>query len=151
MAAIGVFPVYEIEFKVSTTGKVSPLDATAYASMSKVAEIETFDLSIDGNVETWTPTELDGWVRRLMTGKGFVVSCAGKRNDQDAGNNYIAGKALATGRGCTTSVGIKFPNGDHLLFNAVVNVSKDFGGDSTNVSALEFELQSDGKPVYVPA
>ena len=45
----------------------------------------------------------------------------------------------------------EFPDGDKLEFDCIVNVTTPFGGDSTNVSGLEFELQSDGKPIYVPA
>jgi hypothetical protein len=33
----------------------------------------------------------------------------------------------------------------------VVNVTASDGGDATDVSALEFECMSDGKPVYTPA
>jgi hypothetical protein len=33
-----------------------------------------FSLAVDGNVEEWTPMDTEGWVRRLMTGKGFAIS-----------------------------------------------------------------------------
>lgn len=141
-----VYPVFDIEFKISTTGKVA--DDTA---MVKVAEMETFEPSIDGNVEEWTPMDTKGWVRRLMTGKAFGISLNGKRNTDDEGNNYVAGLAYKTGNDCSTTAAVVFPDGDKLIFDCVVNVSKDFGGDSTNVSGLEFELLSDGQPQYTEA
>lgn len=148
MASLGVYPVFDIDFAISTTGRIDN-HSTAFESMVIVAEMETFEPSIDGNVEEWTPMETEGWVRRLMTGKGFGISLSGKRHDGDAGNDYVAGLAMQTGTECSTTAGIKFPNGDLLIFDCVVNVSKHFGGDSTNVSALEFEMLSDGKPTYI--
>lgn len=150
MASLGVYPVFDIEFIVSTTGKVAH-DPDPTANMKKIAEMETFEPSIEGNVEEWTPMDTKGWVRRLMTGKGFTISLNGKRHEGDEGNDYIAGLALKTGTDCSTTAAVKFPNGDKMIFDCVVNVSKHFGGDSTNVSALEFEFMSDNKPTYVPA
>lgn len=150
MAYTGVYPVFDIDFKISTTGKVAH-DPDPTTGMKTIAEMETFDFSIDGNVEEWSPMEQKGWMRRLMTGKSFTISLSGKRNVGDEGNDYVAGLAMKTGRDCSTTAAIVFPNGDKLIFDCVVNVSKNFGGDSTNVSALEMEMMSDGQPTYVPA
>lgn len=143
---LGVYPVFDIEFLISTQGKVSH-DATE--GLVPIAEMETFEPSIDGNVEEWTPMDTKGWVRRLMTGKGFSISLSGKRHEGDPGNDYVAGLALKTGTECSTTTAIEFPNGDQMVFDCVVNVTKNFGGDSTAVSGLEFELMSDGKPTYL--
>lgn len=145
---LGVYPVFDIEFLISMQGKVSH-DATE--GLVPIAEMETFEPSIDGNVEEWTPMDTKGWVRRLMTGKGFSISLSGKRHEGDPGNDYVAGLALKTGTECSTTTAIEFPNGDQMVFDCVVNVTKNFGGDSTAVSGLEFELQSDGKPTYYEA
>ena len=149
MTSLGVYPVFDIEFKISTTGKVATHNLAAIDAMVPIAEMETFEPSIDGNVEEWSPMEQKGWVRRLMTGKGFSIGLNGKRNQGDPGNNYIAGLALKTGTHCSTTAAIVFPDGDAMIFDTVVNVSKHFGGQSINVSALEFELASDGKPTYL--
>lgn len=132
----GVFPVFDIIFKVNTL---------------PIAEMETFTLSIDGNVEEWTPMDTKGWVKRLMTGKGFSIGLNGKRSVGDAGNDLIAGMAWKTGKGCSVEVEVVFPSGDSLTFNAVVNVTACEGGDSTNVSVLEFELLSNGEPTLILA
>lgn len=145
MASLGVFPVFDIEFKISTAGVVE--DDTA---MVTIADMETFEPSIDGNVEEWSPMETDGWIRRLMTGKGFAIALAGKRHYGDAGNDYVADLAMKTGNDCSTTAAVIFPDGGKLLFDCVVNVSRDFGGASKDVSGLEFELLSDGKPTYTP-
>ena len=148
--SLGVFPVFDLKFALSITGKLAELPNNLDA-MKVVAEMETFEPSIEGNVEEWTPMETEGWVRRLMTGKGFSIALSGKRHEGDPGNDYVFGLSMATGREASSTAAIEFPNGDILAFHCVVNVTKNFGGDSVNVSGLEFELMSDGKPEYISA
>lgn len=143
---LGVYPVFNINFKIGTRGRES-----TEQDMMIIKDMETFSPSIDGNIEEWTPMDTEGWVRRLSTGKGFTISLSGKRHVGDPGNDYIASLAWKSGIECSTKAEIEFPDGDRLEFDCVVNVTTPFGGDSTNVSTLEFELQSDGKPVYIPA
>ncbi|WP_336822941.1 phage tail tube protein [Sporosarcina sp. USHLN248] len=143
---LGVYPVFDIEFKVGIQGRES-----SASDMVVVKEMETFSPSIDTNIEEWTPMDTAGWARRLATGKGFAITLNGKRHEGDPGNDYIAGLAWKSGTDLSTKAEIVFPDGDKLTFDCVVNVTTPFGGDSTNVSGLEFELQSDGKPEYVPA
>jgi len=143
---LGVYPVFNINFKIGTRGRES-----AEQDMMIIKDMETFSPSIDGNIEEWTPMDTEGWVRRLSTGKGFTISLSGKRHVGDPGNDYIASLAWKSGIECSSKAEIEFPDGDRLEFDCVVNVTTPFGGDSTNVSTLEFELQSDGKPVYIPA
>ena len=82
----GVYPVYEHQFQISTTGR-----ATGETGFVDIADMETFSVSFDDNVEEWTPMTTEGWVRRLKTGKGLTIGLNGKRNIGDAGNDYIAG------------------------------------------------------------
>lgn len=142
----GVFPVFDIEFKIGTVGR-----ASTAAEMAIIAEMETFSISIDGNVEEWTPMETGGWVRRLMTGKGFALTLNGKRHVGDEGNDYVADTAWKSGLDCSSKFEIAFPDGSKLEFDCIVNVSSPNGGDSTSVSALEVEIMSDGKPEYTAA
>lgn len=146
MAATGVFPVFDNKFKISPTGRDGEDE-----SMVIIKEMETFSVSMDGNVEEWTPMDEEGWIRRLMTGKGFTISMSGKRYAGDPGNDYIAGLAWKTGRDCDSKATWEFPSGAKLKFNCVVNVTAPGGGDSTNVDTLEFDLMSDGKPTYTEA
>lgn len=142
----GVYPVFDLRFKIGTKGR-----AGTEADMKVIKDMETFSPSVDGNVEEWTPMDTEGWVRRLMTGKGFTIGLNGKRNVGDPGNDYVAQMAWKSGLECSSKAAIEFPDGDELAFDCIVNVTTPFGGDSTNVSGLEFELQSDGKPTYTPA
>lgn len=142
----GVFPVFDIKFKIGTNGRDSSVD-----EMALIKEMETFQIAIDGNVEEWNPMEAQGWVRRLMTGKGFSITLNGKRHVGDPGNDYIAETAWKSGLDCSSKAEIEFPDGSSLKFDCVVNVTAPNGGDSTAVSALECELMSDGKPVYTAA
>lgn len=143
MPYAGVFPVFDLDFKINTL-------PGGVATLASLKDIETMSLSIDGNVEEWTPMDTEGWVRRLMTGKSFTMGLNGKRNIGDAGNDFVHGLAFKTGVDCTTNAEITFPDGAKLAFNCVVNVTESGGGDSTNVGPLAFELLSDGKPTYTP-
>lgn len=142
----GVFPVYNIEFKIGTKGKES-----TETEMKVIKDMETFSISIDGNVEEWTPMDTKGWARKLMTGKQFTISLNGKRHVGDPGNDYVADTAWKDGLDCSTKAEVVFPGGSKLSFDAIIDVSSPGGGDSTDVGALELELHSDGEPIYTPA
>ena len=137
----GVFPCYENKFKV----KVQDTFVT-------IADCETFEVAFDNNVEEWTPFESEGWVRRLMTGKGVTITVSGKRNIGDAGNNYIAGLAFKNGREAEVDFQWTFKDGTIVEFTgAPINVTALGSGDSTAVAPLEFEILSNGKPTVTPA
>ena len=136
----GVYPVFNNEFKIGTKG----MQSTAQ-DMVTIADLETFSVSIDNNIEEWTPMTTEGWVRRLQTGKGFSISLNGKRNIGDAGNDYVASKMFATGRDVETKFEWTMPSGLKVEFDCVLNISSA-GGDSTDVDVLEFEAMSNGKP-----
>lgn len=140
----GVYPVYENQFKINTSGR------TESGTKATIADMESFSVSFDDNVEEWTPMDTAGWVRRLKTGKGLTISIAGKRNVGDAGNDYIAGLAWKSGADCNSELTWTFPNGDEVVIPCVINVTSA-GGDSTGVEPLEFECMSDGKPTFTGA
>lgn len=144
MAASGVYPVYENQFMINTKGRGT--DGTFVS----IADMESFSVSFDDNVEEWTPMTTGGWVRRLKTGKGMTISIAGKRNVGDDGNDYVAGMKFKTGAACNSELKWTFPNGDTVTIPCVINVSSA-GGDSTGVEPLEFECLSDGEPTFTEA
>lgn len=142
MATTGVYPCYENQFKIGATST----DATA------IADMETFGVSFDNGVEEWTPFDTEGWVRRLMTGKGVTISVNGKRNIGDPGNDFVAGLTFKNGREVEAYFEWTFPDGSKIVFeNAVINVKNIGAGDSTGVGPLEFDVMSNGKPTYTPA
>ena len=143
--ASGVYPVYENQFKINKSGRT-----TGTENMVTIADMESFSVSFDDNVEEWTPMTTEGWVRRLKTGKGITISLNGKRNIGDVGNDYIASLAFKSGQTCNSELEWTFPNGDKVLMPCVINVTS-IGGDSTNVEPLEFECMSDGKPTFTAA
>lgn len=143
----GVYPVYENQFKINTAGRTT---GSGTGTMVPIADMESFSVSFDDNVEEWTPMTTEGWVRRLKTGKGITISLSGKRNVGDAGNDYVAGLAFLSGQSCNSQLEWTFPNGDKVLMDCVINVTSA-GGDSTNVEPLEFECLSDGKPTFTAA
>ena len=142
MAGTGVFPCYENQFKIGE-GK---------ESASVIADMETFSVSFDNGVEEWTPFETEGWVRRMMTGKGVTISINGKRNIGDTGNDFVSGMKFKNGRSAEAYFEWNFPDGTKVAFeNAIINVKNDGGGDATNVGPLEFDVMSNGKPTVTPA
>ena len=51
-AKTGVYPVFENKFKIGASAE----------SLNTIAEMENFSVSIDGNVEEWSPMEQEGWL-----------------------------------------------------------------------------------------
>lgn len=143
----GVYPVYENQFKIDKTGG----DGATEGSLVAIADMESFSVSIDGNVEEWKPFDQEGWTRRLVTGKSLTISVSGKRNIGDAGNDYVAGLALKTGAASKTTVIWNFPSGAKLSIPCVINVTEWESGETTNVAPLAFDIMSDGKPTYTEA
>ena len=146
MPKTGVFPVFENMFRIGTAGLTS-----AAAAMRTIAEMENFSVAIDGNTVEWSPFEMEGWLRRLNTGKSFSITMSGKRCPGDAGNDYVESISFMTGRSCSTKFEWEFPSGAKLTFNCVINVTNLGGGESRDVGPLEFEVLSDGKPTFTPA
>lgn len=142
MSASGVYPVYEHQFKIKTASGSS-------GTYSEIADMESFSVSFDDNVEEWTPMTTEGWKRRMKTGKGLSISINGKRNVGDAGNDYVAGLAFKSGADCESELQWTFPDGTTVTIPCVINVTS-MGGDSTGVDPLEFECLSNGKPTVTP-
>lgn len=146
MTKTGVYPVFENKFKIGVNGRGSTGE-----KLATIAEMESFSVSIDGNVEEWSPMDMEGWLRRMVTGKSLSISLSGKRHIGDPGNDYVADNAWGTGTSCETNFEWEFPSGATLAFDCVLSVTNPGGGDSRNVAPLEFEVLSDGKPTYTPA
>jgi hypothetical protein len=142
----GVYACYENQFQIDTgTGSGS-------ASMKSIADCDSFSVSFDNGVEEWTPFDMEGWIRRLMTGKGVTISVKGKRNVGDAGNDAVAALAWKNGRNVEKDFQWTFPDGTVVKFaSAVINVTNIGSADSTNVAPLEFDVMSNGKPEVTPA
>lgn len=143
----GVYPVYNIGFKIGIKGTAS----TDPADMATIKDMESFSFKIDGKTEDWNPMDAGGWARHLMTSKDFTVSLKGKRNVGDPGNDYVAVVAWKDGLDCSSKFEIDFPDGSKLAFNCVIDVTNPGSGDSTNVAPLEFDIKCDGKPTYTAA
>ena len=140
----GVFPCYENQFKIGAAGESTPA--------TSIAQCEEFSVSFDNGVEEWTAFENEGWKSRLMTAKGVTISVKAKRCLGDAGNDLVAGLTYKNGRECEKNFLWTFPDGSTVLFsNAVISVTSNGGGASTDVAPLEFDVMSNGKPTYTPA
>ena len=136
-----VFPVFNNQFKIGTNGLNSEK-----SDMATISDLETFEVSFDNNVEEWSPMDMEGWKRRLATGKSLGITLSGKRNTDDDGNNYISGMSFKSGTALYSKFEWIMIDGTKVEFNCVVNVTNNSGGDTTNVAGLEFEVLCDGKP-----
>ncbi|MBO5070806.1 MAG: hypothetical protein J6C37_10680 [Roseburia sp.] len=137
----GVYPCYENQFQIDTAASGSE------AVMAAIADCESFSVSFDNGVEEWTPFDTEGWVRRLMTGKGVTISVTAKRNVGDSGNDAVSALAFKNGRDVEKDFQWTFPDGTIVLFpGSVINVKNAGSGDSTAVAPLEFDVMSNGKP-----
>lgn len=141
-----VYPVWKNKFKIGIKGIESKDE-----DMVPVKGMSTFSPSIDGNPEEWKEMENEGWTSRMVVGKSLGVSLSGKRCLGDPGNDYIEACAWGIGDSCNSKFEWEFPSGAKLSFDCVVVVSNVGGGDADSVAPLEFEVQSDGKPVFTPA
>ena len=143
----GVFPVHNNVFKINTAGR----SEGSSTSLAIIADMENFKVSVEGKNEEWYPLDQEGWARQANTGKKMSIALSGKRNYGDAGNDYIAGMMMKSGKDCETSFEWTLPDGAKLAGDCVVSVTSPAGGDSTAIDALEFEILIDGKPTFTPA
>ncbi len=141
----GVYPCYENQFQIDTA-------SGGAAVMKTIADCETFGVSFDNGVEEWSPFDMEGWTRRLLTSKAVTISVTAKRNVGDAGNDAVAALAWVNGRNAEKDFQWTFPDGTVVKFiGAVINVTNIGAGGSTEVAPLEFDIMSNGKPIVTPA
>lgn len=140
-ASTGVVPCYEGMFKVGADKETA----------TTISDMESCSFSFDNGVEEWYSYGEEGWVNRLMTAKAVTISVKGKRNIGDTGNDFVADKAFKNGQNAQGYFAIIFPDGTEVSWDsAVYNVTALNMADSTNVSPLEFDAMSNGKPTVTP-
>ena len=142
----GVFAVHNNVFKIGTSGRESTPE-----QKKVIKNLDTFSLSFDNGVEEWNAMDQEGWISRLMTGKGITISFTGKRTIGDEGNDYVAGLTFLNEQAANSVLDWEFPDGTIVSIPCVVNVTNNGGGDTTNVAPLEFDIMSDGKPTITNA
>ena len=142
----GVFAVHNNVFKIGISGRESTPD-----QKKVIKNLETFSPSFDNGVEEWNAMDQEGWISRLMTGKGITISFTGKRTIGDEGNDYVAGLTFLNEQAANSVLDWEFPDGTIVSIPCVVNVTNNGGGDTTNVAPLEFDIMSDGKPTITNA
>ena len=141
----GVFPVNALKIEIGVSKQASTW------TYKEIADMESASITVDTGVEEWNPMVHGGWRKALATSKSLSMSMSGKRCLGDDGNDYVAGLWNKNGQDCYSSCKITLPNDDTLVFDCVVQVTSFLGSDSTAVAPLEFELLSNGEPVYTAA
>jgi len=143
----GVFPVFSNIFKIGSKGMASILPT----DMVTISDLTTFSPAVDNTLDSWSPLDLEGWIKRAIVGKGITISFSGKRNYGDAGNDYVAGLFMESGDGAASKFEWDLPDGATLTMDCIISVKTPAGGDSAKTDALEFEVMSNGKPTFTPA
>lgn len=134
-------PVWENAFKISTNGR------NATPTFAIIKNLESLEMAIDGTVQEWFAMDAEGFARNLVTAKKISFSCAAKRTDGDAGNDYIAGMMLAVGAAAQSEFELTFANGDKLAGDCTINFTKGLGA-TEDVDPMEFDVLLDGKPTF---
>lgn len=129
-----VIPVLKNSFKIKVSEQFVP-----------IANMESFEVSFDGNVETWNPMELEGFQRALKTGLAMSLSSDIKREYGDAGNDEIADTKFAVGEDATKEFQWTMVDKTVVTFKAVCNV-ESIGGSSIDVETMSVTFTVDGKP-----
>lgn len=147
LVSAGVFPVHNNKFEIGLNG----VESSAAADFAVPAGLENFSPAFDNTIEEWYAMDDEGWASALLTGKKWAISFKGKRVIGDDANDYIAGLLFAIGQDANTILKWTMPTGTVVTQEMIVSVTNNGGGDTTNVGALEFGLQSTGKPTVTPA
>ena len=142
----GVFAVHNNVFKIGTSGRESTSEQKKI-----IKNLETLSPSFDNGVEEWNAMDHEGWISRLMTGKGIKISFSGKRTIGDEGNDYVAGLTFLNEQAVNSVLEWELPDGTIVSIPCVVNVTNNGGGDTTGVAPLEFDIMADGKPTITNA
>lgn len=138
----GVFPVNALKIEIGIT---KTADEWTYA---EIADMESANITVDTGVEEYNSITDGGWRKALATSKALSMSISGKRCLGDEGNDFVASKWNKNGQECNSSCKITLPNDDTIVFDCVVQVTSFLGSDATAIAPLEFELLSNGEPVY---
>lgn len=136
-----VYPVHNNVFKIGATQEAATI----------IRGLENFSPSIDGQVESWFEMTDEGWQSNAITGKAMSIDFSGKRRYGDEGNDFVAGKMMATGPEAEAAFEWTLPSGAKLSGSVVINVTVPAGGDTTAIDALEFSVLFNGKPTFTPA
>lgn len=142
----GVFPVHANDFEVN-------VGADGAEDWVTIAELEECNVKIENTTEEWNSFANGGWGSALVTGKKSGIELKGKRCIGDAGNDFIAGKLLATGADAYISARVKTPEGKVITWAQMACGVSNAGqsGGATNVGALEATLTGHGKPTIADA
>ena len=148
---------FNLQFFAGERGTVYPVHNNIFkigadeSSLTIIRGLENFSPAIDGQVESWFEMTDEGWQSNAVTGKAMSIDFSGKRRYGDVGNDFVAGKMMATGVNAGAYFEWELPSGSKLAGNVVVNVTVPAGGDTTNVDALEFSILFNGKPTFTQA
>lgn len=138
----GVFPVNALKFEI---GIKKTSEEWTYVP---IADMESANITVDTGVEEYNTIVDGGWRKALATSKALSVSMSGKRCLGDEGNDFVASKWNKNGQDCNSSLKITLPNDDMIVMDCVIQVTSFLGSDATAIAPLEFDLLSNGEPVY---
>ena len=130
---------------------ISP--AQTEPSWAEVSEgIENFDKSLNEVVNDFQFFSGQGWGSSEVTGGQLVLTLTGRRIRGDAAQDYIFNPASWYNFGDARKTRFKMtsPGGYQLIGPCTLANIDTSGGDSTDGTALTFEVRFNGKPTITP-
>lgn len=136
---MAIFAVNEHTFEIDTT-------PAGIETLAEVTDVESVDITVDGVTIDWNALDSVYTKRRKTGGVSIELAFSGKRNFGDTGNDYVAGLAFAVGDTVETTVKITTNEATPTTYTipVVVQVTSIIGGESTDVSVLEWTASSNG-------
>lgn len=138
-----IYPVNKHTFKINTGTTEVPV-------WSGIAEMTSLTSEFSPTTETWFSFEQGGYQSALKTGIAMSFSTEVKRAYGDVGNDAIADTMFEVGEDCNKQFQWTMPNGDKVVFDAVVSVEST-GGETTAVETMSVTFTVIGKPTITPA
>lgn len=131
--------VWANDFKIDTD-----LTGTTPA-LATIANLESLEMSIDGNVQDWFSMDGEGFSSSLLTAKKITFTGTAKVTDGDTGNDYIRGKMFAVCADANSNFQLTLADASVVTGNCVISVTGGLGA-AEDVDVIEFEIHVSGKP-----
>ena len=119
------------------------IDIDGNETFATVANLESLELSVDGNVQDWFDWGGEGFAKNLKTAQKVTLNGTAKVTDGDTGNDYLRGLMFAVCHEAQTNFRIILADGYSIKAGCNVNVTGGLGA-AEDVDQIEFEIHMDG-------
>lgn len=147
---MSLFTMYGLTLSIGTTQASSGGEWT-YA---KICGINNVAEALNEVVQQYFFLCQEGFATNHVTGMAPAFTLTGRRIFGDAGQDYIFSKKYGLGTNRKSSVKIEYSDGTGnttITCDCTISNVQEFSGETTDDSAISFELRLDGKPKVTTA